>query len=144
MPPITSSRPGARAMNTGFARSKKSACCRSVPVNRARSAGSDMDAVLVEVVHRGQRAKLGCGCFRRRVAEEVAAADLGTREVLERIGPAERREESDEKMVVAILAAVRWRLVQRHDVGKRLSPEIVVAHGHVLERARERLALSVR
>src|SRR6185369_5569899 len=45
--------------------------------------------------------------------------------------------EFDVEMKTAIVASIRGRLVQRHDVRKRYLPEIVESDEHVLQHARQ-------
>src|SRR4029079_4389434 len=97
MPPMTSSRPGARATTIGRWATKKSA--RDVIQARAVAIGSSSSPAVISprhlvtlspscggaVVGRRARAQLGRGRLGRGVRKKVAAANLGPRQVLEQV-----------------------------------------------------------
>src|SRR5436190_14590696 len=76
----------------------------------------------LSVVHARQRPQLSGLLFRRSITQKISAADLGSGEILQEIRPAQRRMKLDVKMKVAIIAAIRRRLMQRHHVRKRHLP----------------------
>ena len=85
------------------------------------------------VVHVGQRAQLGGLLLRRRVAEEVAAADLRARRGTSAGSACAAADGTRCGSGSRGSRAVGRRLVQRHHVGKRHLPQVVEAHEHVLE-----------
>ena len=89
-----------------------------------------------EVVRTAGSGQLGGLLFRRRVAQEVAAADLGPGQVLEQVRPAQRRMELDVEVESSDVLLQR-RLVKRHHVGERHPPQVVEPDDHVAEHRRE-------
>src|SRR5262245_16730246 len=65
------------------------------------------------------RAQFGGFLFRRCVAQEIAAADLRTRQILQQVRTPQRWMKLDVKMEPAMVAPVGRRLVQRHHVRER-------------------------
>ena len=72
--------------------------------------------------------------FRQRVAEKIAAADFRASQIFQKVRLAQRRMKFDMKMKSAVVGAVGWSMVQRHDIGKWHAPEIVVSHDHDFQR----------
>src|SRR5262249_13037242 len=87
------------------------------------------------------RAQLGGFLFGRRVAQKIPSADLRSRQILQQIWTAQRRMKLDVKMEPSMIAAVGRRLVQRHDVGERHSPQVVELRQKTFERFGEILQL---
>src|SRR4051812_17555911 len=86
------------------------------------------------VVDIGKAAKLLGLVFRQRVAEKISAADFRTGQIFQEIRLAQRRMKFDMKVKSAVVASVGWSLVQRHHIGERYAPEIVVTNGHDFQR----------
>src|SRR5262245_36344325 len=82
-------------------------------------------------------AQLGRLLFRRRVAQEIAAADLRSRQVLHQVRASQRRMELDVEMEPAVIAPVGRRLVQRHHIGERRPPQVVELHQKAFKRLGE-------
>src|SRR5258708_4363442 len=80
---------------------------------------------LLPVVHARNGAQLGGLLLRSGVVEEIAAADLGPREVLEQPRLPERRIDLDVEVEPGVGRAVRRRLVEDHHVGEPHPPEVV-------------------
>src|SRR5262245_38131271 len=80
------------------------------------------------------RAQFGGFLFRRRVAQKIAAADLGAGQVLQQVRTAQRRMKLDVEMESAMIAPVGRRLMQRHHIRKRRSPQVVEFHQKAFER----------
>src|SRR5689334_14366413 len=74
------------------------------------------------VVNIRKRPQFFCFLFRQGIAEEVAAADLGTRQILQEVRLAQWRMELDMKMKRAVIRPVGWSLVEGHYIGKRHAP----------------------
>src|SRR5262245_39576852 len=91
----------------------------------------------------GLRAQFGGFLFRRRVAQEIAAADLGTRQIFQQVRTAQRRMKLDVEMEPAMIAPVGRRLVQRHHVRERPPPQVVELHQKTFERLGEIAQLSL-
>src|SRR2546425_4220638 len=79
------------------------------------------------------RAQLGSLLFGRRVREKVTAADLGTGEILEQVWLAQRWMKLNVKVERTVVTAVRRRLVQDHDIGKRHPPQVVEPYKRVFQ-----------
>src|SRR5262249_41175559 len=75
--------------------------------------------------------------FGRSVAQEVAAADLGARQILQQVRASQRRMKLDMEMETEMIAAVSRRLMKRHDVRERHSPQVVELHQQAFERVGE-------
>src|SRR6266508_170321 len=80
------------------------------------------------------RAQLGRLLFRRRVAQEIAAADLGAGQILQQVRAPQRRMKLDVEMEPAVVVPVGRRLVQRHHIRERRPPQVVELHQKAFER----------
>src|SRR5262245_59925496 len=89
------------------------------------------------VVNLRLREQFGGFFFGRGVAQEVAAADLGARQVLQQVGTPKRRMNFDVEMEPAMIAAVSRRLMQGHDVWERYPPQVIELHQQAFERLGE-------
>src|SRR2546423_1000382 len=76
----------------------------------------------LSVVHAGRPPHLAAFLSGGSIPKKFPAADRGSGEILKEIRPAQRRINLDVKMKVAIIAATRRRLMQRHNVRKRHPP----------------------
>src|SRR5882672_10853482 len=83
------------------------------------------------------RAQFGGFLFGRCVAQKIAAADLRPRQVFQQVRTTQRRMKLDVEMESAMIAAVGRRLVQRHDVRERHSPQVVELRQKTFERLGE-------
>src|SRR5262249_20818966 len=83
------------------------------------------------------RAQFGGFLFRRCVAQEIAAADLGTGQILQQVRATQRRMKLEVEMEPAMVAPVGRRLVQRHHVRERPPPQVVELHQKTFERLGE-------
>src|SRR5262245_3182343 len=83
------------------------------------------------------RAQLGGFLFRRRVAQKIAAADLRPSQILQQVRTPQRRMKLDVEMEPAMVAPVGRRLVQRHHVRERRTPQVVELHQKTFERLGE-------
>src|SRR5262249_39219870 len=89
------------------------------------------------VVNLRLRAQFGGFLFGRGVTQEVAAADLGACQVFQQVRATQRRMKLDMEMEPAVIAAISRRLMQRHDVRERHSPQVVELHQQAFERVGE-------
>ena len=87
--------------------------------------------LLVMNVSRGTQ--LGGLLLGRCVREKVTAADLGAGEILEQIWPAQRWMKLNMKVERTVVASVRGRLMQDHDIGKRHLPQVVEPDQRILK-----------
>src|SRR5262245_49057904 len=108
--------------------------CYLEVVSRALiSSGSDGPQESL-VVNLRLRAQLGGFFFGRCVAQKIASADFGTSQILQQVRSSQRRMKLDVEMKPAVIAAVGRRLVQRHHVRERRSPQVVEFRQKMFER----------
>src|SRR5437763_15941861 len=98
----------------------------SARMGSSRCAAS-VTSTTLGVVHARDRLQLRRRVFRGGVAQEVAGADLRTREVLEQARLAQRGVELNMKMESRVGRSVRGRLMQHHPRRKRQAPQAIEA-----------------
>jgi len=87
------------------------------------------DSCGLRVVNRGDLPELRGLFVGIRFVGHGAASDFRPGQKFHRVGFPQRRMKFDVKRKSLVIAAVSRRLVNRHDVGHRLAPKIIVANG---------------